>query len=180
MSNMKGGFPESGLDIEEELAYEEEPPNGVIVNVRVRPLFRHLEREKNDTNCVSMKGNITYIRDPEKPDEAPDKFAFDHAYWSSDKYAEQAGTGTNLPKPERQSPIPTEESPYASQATIWHDLGRTILGNAMKGFDATAFAYGQSGSGKSYSVVGYVVSLSTHSLTRLPLSLSLSLFACLN
>ncbi|CAJ1415334.1 unnamed protein product [Effrenium voratum] len=37
---------------------------------------------------------------------------------------------------------------------VWSDIGQTVMKNALKGYNCTVFAYGQSGCGKSYSVVG--------------------------
>nr|VZI47556.1 unnamed protein product [Spirometra erinaceieuropaei] len=49
------------------------------------------------------------------------------------------------------------DSRYASQQTVFNDLGTGILQNAFDGYNCSLFAYGQTGSGKSYSVVGYGV-----------------------
>ena len=38
---------------------------------------------------------------------------------------------------------------------VFNDLGQDILKNAWGGYNATLFAYGQTGAGKSYSVLGY-------------------------
>ena len=43
---------------------------------------------------------------------------------------------------------------YASQETVWNDLGTVVLDNAWDGYNVTLFAYGQTGSGKSYSMTG--------------------------
>eukprot|EP00438_Fugacium_kawagutii_P002781 Skav202265 [mRNA] locus=scaffold1417:441359:458329:- [translate_table: standard] len=37
---------------------------------------------------------------------------------------------------------------------VWQDIGQIVMKNALKGYNCTVFAYGQSGCGKSYSVVG--------------------------
>lgn len=59
-----------------------------------------------------------------------------------------------------RSPLPrsscSESAPgYASQQTLYEDLGRELLDHAFAGFNTTIFAYGQTGSGKSYSMMGY-------------------------
>ena len=46
---------------------------------------------------------------------------------------------------------------YASQKTVYENLGAPMLKNALAGFNCTMFAYGQTGAGKSYSFVGYGV-----------------------
>lgn len=37
---------------------------------------------------------------------------------------------------------------------MFNDLGVMVLQNAEQGYNTSLFAYGQSGSGKSYSMVG--------------------------
>lgn len=44
---------------------------------------------------------------------------------------------------------------YATQDKVFDDLGRSVLENAFNGFNTSLFAYGQTGAGKSYSMVGY-------------------------
>ena len=48
---------------------------------------------------------------------------------------------------------PTSDK-YADQRRVFQDLGQGVLDNAWAGYNATLFAYGQTGAGKSYSVVG--------------------------
>ena len=36
---------------------------------------------------------------------------------------------------------------------VWEDIGEKLLQYGLNGFSCTVFAYGQSGAGKSYSVV---------------------------
>ena len=38
---------------------------------------------------------------------------------------------------------------------VFNDIGVGILNNAWNGFNTSLFAYGQTGAGKSYSVIGY-------------------------
>ena len=37
---------------------------------------------------------------------------------------------------------------------MFNDLGRGVLDNAWKGYNCSLFAYGQTGAGKSYSIIG--------------------------
>ncbi|KAL9968317.1 hypothetical protein ACROYT_G026678 [Oculina patagonica] len=115
----------------------------VRVAVRVRP-FNKRERARNATLIVDMKGESTYLQNPEEPDEEPKKFTFDYSYWSHDGFEERddgylAGTKPN----------------YADQMKVYNDLGKGVLKNAWEGFNTSLFAYGQTGSGKSWSIVGY-------------------------
>lgn len=51
--------------------------------------------------------------------------------------------------------VPPEHADYASQETVWRDLGESVLESAWAGFNVSLFAYGQTGSGKTYSMLGY-------------------------
>ena len=48
-----------------------------------------------------------------------------------------------------------EDWDYASNKTVWEDLGMASLEKAWSGFNVSLFAYGQTGSGKSHSMMGY-------------------------
>ncbi|KAL0485382.1 kinesin-like protein [Acrasis kona] len=47
------------------------------------------------------------------------------------------------------------DSHFATQQTVFDDIGQGCLENAWQGYNVSLFAYGQTGSGKSYSMVGY-------------------------
>lgn len=51
----------------------------------------HNKREKarNATLIVEMKGQSTYLKNPEEPGEEPKKFTFDYSYWSHDGFEEK-------------------------------------------------------------------------------------------
>ncbi|RMX42363.1 hypothetical protein pdam_00004872 [Pocillopora damicornis] len=91
-----------------------------------------------------MKGQTTYLTNPEEPGEEPKKFTFDYSYWSHDGFEEKPNgyLGATNPK-------------YADQMKVYNDLGKGVLTNAWEGFNTSLFAYGQTGSGKSWSIVGY-------------------------
>lgn len=78
-------------------------------------------------------------------DEPPKCFSFDYSYWSHDGYKET----------EDKILVPKEDSHYAGQQTVFNDLGKGLLNNAIEGYNCSLFAYGQTGSGKSYSMIGY-------------------------
>lgn len=44
---------------------------------------------------------------------------------------------------------------YADQQLVFEKVGLEILANAWEGYHCCLFAYGQTGAGKSYSMVGY-------------------------
>eukprot|EP00347_Sterkiella_histriomuscorum_P017598 403348728 len=73
------------------------------------------------------------------------EFAFDYSYWSYDGLNEEAN-GYMKPQP---------GSNNTDQDMVFQDLGIQVLDNAFEGHHTFLFAYGQTKSGKSYSIVGY-------------------------
>ena len=51
------------------------------------------ETSRKSHVIIDMKGNSTYIKDPENMKEEPKKFAFDYSYWSHDSFKERASDG---------------------------------------------------------------------------------------
>ena len=90
------------------------------------------EKDRNAKCVLRMEGARTIIVNPE--DGTEKTFTFDHSY---DSFVERGAPS------------------YASQETVWTDIGQSLLDAAFAGYNASVFAYGQTGSGKSYSVVGY-------------------------
>lgn len=139
---------------------EDEVPQGVIVCVRLRPMFVKRPdgtpgREATCQRVVEMEGKaekgvgcaVTKIYDPADMSAEPRSYAFDRSWWSCDGSTED---------PERPGfRIPDgPNSKYVDQDMVWSDIGQIVMKNALKGYNCTVFAYGQSGCGKSYSVVG--------------------------
>ncbi|XP_078662503.1 kinesin-like protein KIF28 isoform X2 [Branchiostoma floridae x Branchiostoma belcheri] len=114
----------------------------VKVAVRVRP-FNKRERERNATLIVEMKGPTTVLNDPSGENE-PKRFTFDYSYWSHDSFKEEASGYLAPAKPH-----------YADQNMVFKDVGLGVLANAWEGYNCSLFAYGQTGAGKSWSIVGY-------------------------
>lgn len=109
----------------------------------MRP-FNKREKARNATLIVEMKGESTYLTNPEETEEEPKKFTFDFSYWSHDGFEERDDGYLAPSKPN-----------YADQMKVYNDLGKGVLKNAWEGFNTSLFAYGQTGSGKSWSIVGY-------------------------
>ncbi|XP_066281577.1 kinesin-like protein KIF28P [Branchiostoma lanceolatum] len=115
--------------------------DSVKVAVRVRP-FNQREKAANSKCILSMNGSQTVITDPATGNTK--MFGFDQSYWSHDGFKEDDNgiyQGT--------------DSSYADQRRVFNDLGQGVLNNAWAGYNAALFAYGQTGAGKSYSMVGY-------------------------
>ncbi|XP_050967606.1 kinesin-like protein KIF1A isoform X22 [Labeo rohita] len=103
----------------------------VKVAVRVRP-FNSREMSKESKCIIQMSGNTTTIINPKAPKETK-SFNFDFSYWS------------------HTSP---EDINYASQQLVYRDIGEEMLLHAFEGYNVCIFAYGQTGAGKSYTMMG--------------------------
>ncbi|CAH1793752.1 unnamed protein product [Owenia fusiformis] len=119
--------------------------NNVKVAVRVRP-FSQRELDNHAELIIDMQGPTTLLTNPKKPKADPQRFTFDHSYWSHDEY-EETSSGYLEPT--------STTSKYTDQLTMYKDLGQDMLINAWDGYNCSIFAYGQTGSGKSYSIMGY-------------------------
>ncbi|CAL8252339.1 unnamed protein product [Merluccius merluccius] len=103
----------------------------VKVAVRVRP-FNSREIGKDSKCIIQMSGNTTTIINPKQPKENK-SFNFDYSYWSH---------------------TTPEDSNYASQVLVYKDIGEEMLLHAFEGYNVCIFAYGQTGAGKSYTMMG--------------------------
>ncbi|XP_041420916.1 kinesin-like protein KIF1A isoform X6 [Xenopus laevis] len=104
----------------------------VKVAVRVRP-FNSREIGKDSKCIIQMSGNTTTIVNPKQPKETPKSFSFDYSYWSHTS---------------------EEDSQYAGQQQVYCDIGEEMLLHAFEGYNVCIFAYGQTGAGKSYTMMG--------------------------
>lgn len=51
--------------------------------------------------------------------------------------------------------LPQPEDPcFASQNLVYNDIGKEMLAHAFEGYNVCIFAYGQTGAGKSYTMMG--------------------------
>ncbi|XP_045905439.1 kinesin-like protein KIF1A isoform X2 [Micropterus dolomieu] len=103
----------------------------VKVAVRVRP-FNSREMGKESKCIIQMSGNTTTIINPKQAKDNK-SFNFDYSYWS------------------HTSP---EDVNYASQMQVYKDIGEEMLLHAFEGYNVCIFAYGQTGAGKSYTMMG--------------------------
>ncbi|XP_072282961.1 kinesin-like protein KIF1B isoform X8 [Pyxicephalus adspersus] len=104
----------------------------VKVAVRVRP-FNSRELSKESKCIIQMQGNSTSIINPKNPKEPAKSFSFDYSYWS------------------HTSP---DDPCFASQNRVYNDIGKEMLEHAFEGYNVCIFAYGQTGAGKSYTMMG--------------------------
>lgn len=101
------------------------------VAVRVRP-FNSREIGKDSKCIIQMSGNTTTILNPKQPKENK-SFNFDYSYWSH---------------------TTPEDVNYACQKQVYRDIGEEMLLHAFEGYNVCIFAYGQTGAGKSYTMMG--------------------------
>ncbi|XP_035992572.1 kinesin-like protein KIF1B isoform X21 [Fundulus heteroclitus] len=104
----------------------------VKVAVRVRP-FNSREMGKESKCIIQMQGNTTTILNPKAPKEPAKTFSFDYSYWSH---------------------TTPEDPSFASQNQVYNDIGKEMLQHAFEGYNVCIFAYGQTGAGKSYTMMG--------------------------
>mmetsp|Transcript_9199 Transcript_9199/g.33964 ORF Transcript_9199/g.33964 Transcript_9199/m.33964 type:complete len:1091 (-) Transcript_9199:60-3332(-) len=108
----------------------DEESSSLIVAVRVRP-FNSREKGKNASLAVKMQEKQTIITDPET--QKPKIFTFDYSFWSHNSADEH----------------------FVDNQIVYDKIGKMVLKSAWEGFNSSLFAYGQTGAGKSYSMVGY-------------------------
>ncbi|KAG7514407.1 kinesin KIF1A isoform X9 [Solea senegalensis] len=103
----------------------------VKVAVRVRP-FNSREMGFESKCIIQMSGNTTTIVNPKQAKDNK-SFNFDYSYWSH---------------------TTPEDINYASQMQVYKDIGEEMLLHAFEGYNVCIFAYGQTGAGKSYTMMG--------------------------
>ncbi|XP_030018193.1 kinesin-like protein KIF1C isoform X1 [Sphaeramia orbicularis] len=105
----------------------------VKVAVRVRP-FNSREVGRSAKCVIQMQGNTTCISNPKQQNKDGAKnFTFDYSYWSH---------------------TTADDPSFASQKQVYKDIGEEMLLHAFEGYNVCIFAYGQTGAGKSYTMMG--------------------------
>ncbi|XP_017044570.1 kinesin-like protein unc-104 isoform X3 [Drosophila ficusphila] len=108
--------------------------SSVKVAVRVRP-FNSREIARESKCIIEMAGATTAITNPKVPpntSESVKRFNFDYSYWSHDHH----------------------DSDFSTQAMVYKDIGEEMLQHSFDGYNVCIFAYGQTGAGKSYTMMG--------------------------
>ncbi|TMS01070.1 Kinesin-like protein KIF1C [Larimichthys crocea] len=104
----------------------------VKVAVRVRPV-QHPRDGRNAKCVIQMQGNTTCISNPKQPKDGAKNFTFDYSYWSH---------------------TTADDPSFACQRQVYKDIGEEMLLHAFEGYNVCIFAYGQTGAGKSYTMMG--------------------------
>ncbi|XP_055706380.1 kinesin-like protein unc-104 isoform X10 [Phlebotomus papatasi] len=108
--------------------------SSVKVAVRVRP-FNSREIARESKCIIEMNGATTSIVNPKVPPGTNDsvkRFNFDYSYWSHDP----------------------NDSDFTTQSMVYGDIGEEMLQHSFDGYNVCIFAYGQTGAGKSYTMMG--------------------------
>eukprot|EP01061_Rhynchopus_euleeides_P013332 TRINITY_DN232_c0_g2_i5.p1 TRINITY_DN232_c0_g2~~TRINITY_DN232_c0_g2_i5.p1 ORF type:complete len:1444 (+),score=584.74 TRINITY_DN232_c0_g2_i5:69-4400(+) len=132
--------------------------DAVMAAVRVRPLN---DREKRSRIVVNMDADSCWLLEEKEPAKGTDepgstggvlrqvgkaagaqitasnKFRFDHCLWSIEGVPDQSG-----------------KNRFFNQASVYQEIGRLLLDHVFKGYNVCLFAYGQSGSGKTHTMMG--------------------------
>lgn len=139
-SNSERGNPPS--EDEEDAEVEAEMGSGKVAKTKDSPTIKVCIRCRcfikeefanggAPTLCIRMptKNKVEiFEHDPQDVQT----FDFDRCYWSHNK----------------------DDEHYVDQAKMYTDLGKKMLQHSINGFNNCIFAYGQTGTGKSYSVLG--------------------------
>lgn len=99
----------------------------IKVVVRIRPMNAK-EKERGCHNIVSVEGDFTQVslKKPDEPDNIK-AFAFDNVFGED-----------------------------SHQQTVYTKTAYNLVENVLTGYNGTIFAYGQTGCGKTHSMVGKV------------------------
>eukprot|EP00039_Didymoeca_costata_P019583 m.338114 g.338114 ORF g.338114 m.338114 type:complete len:1030 (-) comp18317_c0_seq1:150-3239(-) len=111
-------------------AAKKQRDGAVKVAVRTRP-FNSREKSLGAKSIVQIVDNQTVLHNP-KNEEDMKTFTFDYSYNS----------------------FSSDGDDFTSQEKIFRDLGDDVVSSAYAGYNACVLAYGQTGAGKTYSMIG--------------------------
>eukprot|EP01065_Artemidia_motanka_P002460 TRINITY_DN11179_c1_g2_i1.p1 TRINITY_DN11179_c1_g2~~TRINITY_DN11179_c1_g2_i1.p1 ORF type:complete len:1629 (+),score=648.50 TRINITY_DN11179_c1_g2_i1:36-4889(+) len=103
----------------------------VLVAVRVRPLTSQEKAAGERWMCTSVTGSNRLTLQRDERGSGARSFVFDRLWWS----------------------VPGA-SDFKSQRDVYEDMGKLMLDHAFAGYNTCIFAYGQTSSGKTYTMMG--------------------------
>ncbi|XP_014670271.1 PREDICTED: kinesin-like protein KIF14 [Priapulus caudatus] len=109
--------------------FDDEEGSSVTVGVRVRPFTSRELLEENLRSVVQMSGNKCVVTTDAG---ATHDFHYDACFWS----------------------FAARDDHFAGQYTVYNTIAQPLLARALEGYNVCLFAYGQTSSGKSYSIMG--------------------------
>ncbi|XP_057314746.1 kinesin-like protein KIF3A [Hydractinia symbiolongicarpus] len=109
------------------MGVKKESNDNVRVVVRCRPLN---EKEKNmkcpmAVKCDEVRGSVTVNQSESRSGDPPKVFTFDRVF-----------------------------GPESKQTDVYNDTARSIVESVLEGYNGTVFAYGQTGTGKTFTMEG--------------------------
>lgn len=109
------------------MGVKKESNDNVRVVVRCRPLN---EKEKNmkcpmAVKCDEVRGSVTVNQSESRSGDQPKVFTFDRVF-----------------------------GPESKQTDVYNDTARSIVESVLEGYNGTVFAYGQTGTGKTFTMEG--------------------------
>jgi len=104
----------------------DKPSTNVVVAVRCRPLSSTEKANANKTTvAINTKAGIVSVSNPSQPGQAAKSYTFDLCFdWG------------------------------AKQLDIYNKTARGVVANCLEGYNGTIFAYGQTGTGKTFTMEG--------------------------
>eukprot|EP01064_Diplonema_japonicum_P019104 TRINITY_DN27805_c0_g1_i1.p1 TRINITY_DN27805_c0_g1~~TRINITY_DN27805_c0_g1_i1.p1 ORF type:complete len:788 (+),score=197.58 TRINITY_DN27805_c0_g1_i1:36-2366(+) len=111
----------------------------VKVMVRVRPFSKREKAYSEDKGqplnpCIKADGCRIAVLDPENEYQEKDAFSYDEVFWSTTGYDSVNG--------------------FSGQNDVYLKTGAEMLRSALDGYNCCIFAYGQTGAGKTYTMLG--------------------------
>lgn len=109
--------------------------SSVKVAVRVRPMNTKELLSATVSNVVQLDGNEVVVFAGNTADNTAGvhhRYMYDSTFWSCN----------------------SEHRNYCGQEEVYNELARPLLDRAFEGYNTCLFAYGQTSSGKSYSMMG--------------------------
>eukprot|EP01065_Artemidia_motanka_P033648 TRINITY_DN4066_c0_g1_i1.p1 TRINITY_DN4066_c0_g1~~TRINITY_DN4066_c0_g1_i1.p1 ORF type:complete len:895 (+),score=300.33 TRINITY_DN4066_c0_g1_i1:63-2687(+) len=136
------------------------PDVKVEAMVRVRPFNRReleIVRQENAGECksiVSMHGRRVALLNPADGWRESEAFDFDAAFWSVPKEQMMSG-GIDLDDPAMlQVAKQMGIDHVVTQQEVYEKTGARCVQHAFEGFHSCIFAYGQTGAGKTFTMMG--------------------------
>jgi kinesin family protein 18/19 len=109
--------------------------SNILVAVRVRPLSKTEKQRGHRSILEVMDGKVVVVKDPKEKENASDilrqnrsrekRYAFDYAF-----------------------------GPGSSSETVFRNTTEFLIDGVLSGFNATVFAYGATGAGKTFTMLG--------------------------
>eukprot|EP00484_Ammonia_sp_Unknown_P007721 CAMPEP_0197075110 /NCGR_PEP_ID=MMETSP1384-20130603/211443_1 /TAXON_ID=29189 /ORGANISM="Ammonia sp." /LENGTH=733 /DNA_ID=CAMNT_0042513953 /DNA_START=18 /DNA_END=2219 /DNA_ORIENTATION=- len=123
----------------------------VQVVVRCRPLNqKEIDRKCQTVVAVHEDSGEVVIGNADAANPNPSSQHNDASFYSSNKKQ-----SSSLPFPSKRFTFDKAFGENSNQESIYEQTARSIVHSALDGYNGTIFAYGQTGTGKTYTMVGF-------------------------